>query len=114
MAVLRSVKLQTQPDVFAHEPRDSLPEATPENPALDGCEHQVDLAVTVEVVTVHPELNAVLRLEQGPDVGREHRAAIGCRRAEVHLVARTLLGVARALQRVRHQVGDVVVVQVGQ
>ena len=49
------VELKIQPDVIAHEPLESLPEAALKEIRIDGCEHQVDPAVAIEIVPAHPQ-----------------------------------------------------------
>ena len=70
------VELKIQPDVVAHKSLESLPDAALEEIETDGCEHQVDPAVAIEIVPVHPELDAVVRPERGVDFRRELGATI--------------------------------------
>lgn len=96
----------------AHAPAESRVEVVPLEPDLDGCEHQVDLAIAIEVVSVHRDLDTV-RLDRDVNAPREHGTAIGCWRAEMHLVGGLLSEQAPPLQRENRQIGDAVAVEVG-
>ena len=110
---LHAVELEVQPRVIAHAPLEPLEEAAPERPDLDGREHQFGLAVAIEVVTVHPELNAAGRKKRDAGTRCELRPAVGCSRPRIHLVSGLLAGDARALQHQDREVADAIAVHVG-
>ena len=56
---VHAVELEIQLDFTAHIPAEPRVGVVLEEPDLDGCEHQVDLTVAIEVVPIHRELDAV-------------------------------------------------------
>ena len=59
---------------------------------MNGRDHQIDLAIAVEVVLDHPDLDSLIRLERDVCIPCERDTSIGCWCPEMYFVTGVLIG----------------------